>query len=153
VRRRYRLRQVANAINLSTPIGLALATLGDATLSPWPNGLIIASEHRLPFPSAPAFTMGNVVLVRARRAQLDEFDAEFPELMRHEERHTTQFAFCLGPVMVPLYLGACAWSWARTGDWWSRNLFETRAGLIDGGYLANPTRRQRRRQFFQPVEG
>jgi len=153
VRGRYRLRQVANAINLSTPIGLALGKLGNAKLSAWTNGLVIASEHRLPFPPTPAFTMGNVVLVRASRAQLDQFNAEFPELMRHEERHTTQFAFCLGPVLVPMYLGACAWSWVRTGDWWSRNAFETRAGLSDGGYLANPTRRQRRRQFVQLAEG
>jgi hypothetical protein len=42
--------------------------------------------------------------------------------------------------MVPLYLAAAAVSWALTGDTGSRNMFERRAGLTDGGYTNKPLR-------------
>ena len=142
---RYRIRHWANLLNLSTPLGRGLAALGNAHTHPWENGLIVAAAHQLPYPPATAFTVGNVVLVRATYDELLALDAKCPELMIHEARHATQFAFCLGPVMVPLYLGACSWSWMRTGDWWSNNVFERRAGLSEGGYHRNPTRFERKR--------
>jgi hypothetical protein len=37
---------------------------------------------------------------------------------------------------------AAAWSWVRTGDPASRNLFERAAGLADGGYRERPLRRR-----------
>jgi len=142
---RYRIRQWANLLNLSTPLGRGLAALGNAHTHPWENGLTVATNHQLPYPPAAAFTVGNVVLVRATYDELLALDAKRPELMIHEARHATQFAFCLGPVMVPLYLGACSWSWIRTGDWWSNNVFERRAGLSEGGYHRNATRSERKR--------
>ena len=142
---RVALRKRANLVNLSTPLGLALAKLGRAQLSPWPDGIIIASEHRLPYPPAPAFTVGNVVLVRCTRAELDHQNELNPELMKHECRHASQYALCLGPALIPLYVAACGWSWMRTGDWWSRNTFERRAGLAEGGYREQPVRSLRRR--------
>ena len=42
--------------------------------------------------------------------------------------------------MVPLYLAAAAVSWALTGDFGARNVFERRAGLADGGYADKPLR-------------
>ena len=42
--------------------------------------------------------------------------------------------------MVPLYLAAAAVSWALTGDFGARNVFERRAGLTDGGYTDKPLR-------------
>ena len=65
--------------------------------------------------------------------------------MLHEERHSSQYALCLGPALIPLYVAACGWSWVLTGDWWSGNIFETRAGLADGGYVRNPHRGARGR--------
>jgi hypothetical protein len=65
-------------------------------------------------------------------------------LLDHEERHVTQYAWCGGPVMPVLYLGAAGWSWLRTGDFASRNIFERRAGLADGGYRERPVRSSRR---------
>ena len=47
--------------------------------------------------------------------------------------------------MVPLYLAAAAVSWALTGDTGSRNVFERRAGLADGGYTDKPLRPALRR--------
>src|SRR5712664_2479073 len=61
-------------------------------------------------------------------------------LFRHEARHATQYACCGGVVMVPLYLAAAAASWALTGDFGARNVFERRAGLAEGGYTDKPLR-------------
>jgi hypothetical protein len=71
-------------------------------------------------------------------------------LFRHEARHATQFACCGGVVMVPLYLAAAGLSWALTGDFGARNVFERRAGLADGGYAGKPLRPVLRRRFNGP---
>ena len=42
--------------------------------------------------------------------------------------------------MVPLYLAAAGVSWALTGDFGARNVFERLAGLADGGYTDKPLR-------------
>ena len=47
--------------------------------------------------------------------------------------------------MVPLYLLAAAVSWALTGDFGARNVFERRAGLAEGGYTDKPLRARLRR--------
>ena len=130
------MRQVANVVNLSTPLGLALALAGRGTLRRGPDGLLLAHAVRLPA-RAPAFTVGNVVLLRLDDAAL----ARRPRLLVHEARHATQYACCVGPLMLPLYGLAAAWSWLRCRDPSSYNIFEVRAGLEDGGY-ANRRRRE-----------
>lgn len=132
---RWRLRQVVNLVNLSTPLGLALALAGRGSLRRGPDGLLLAHAVRLPA-GAPAFTVGNVVLLRLDDAAL----ARRPRLLLHEARHATQYACCLGPLMLPLYGLAAGWSWLRCRDASSYNVFEVRAGLEDGGY---PDRRRR----------
>ena len=136
VQARWRVRQVVNWLNLSTPIGLLLAVAGRARLSSGPNGLVLAKGFRMPA-KAPAFTVGNVVLIRVR----DEVLAARPTLLLHESRHATQYAFCLGPVMLPLYGVAAVWSWLRCRDFATCNVFEVRAGLVDGGYPVSRLRR------------
>jgi hypothetical protein len=131
VRPAYRLRQVVNLVNLSTPLGLLVAALGGASPGRGPHGLLVAGGYRLPVPPAPAFTVGNVVVVR-RGLDL----ADRPGLLAHENRHATQYAWCVGPVMLPLYGLAAAWSWLRSGDFAAYNVFERLAGLEDGGYRA-----------------
>ena len=42
--------------------------------------------------------------------------------------------------MIPLYLAAAGVSWALTGDFGARNVFERLAGLADGGYTDKPLR-------------
>jgi hypothetical protein len=133
----HRLRFVINVINLSTLLGLLIAVTGRARFSRGPDGLILGRGYRLPIPPAPAFTVGNVVLLRLD----DERLARRPHLLVHEARHATQYAWCLGPIMIVLYALASAWSWLRTGDPASRNVFERRAGLADGGYRERPLRR------------
>ena len=102
-----------------------------------PDRLFVGTGYRLPVPPAPAFCLGNVIITR--------LDGLTPELLRHEARHATQYACCGGVLMVPLYLVAAAVSWALTGDTGSRNVFERRAGLADGGYTDKPLRRPLRR--------
>ncbi len=136
-----RLRRVVNLVNLSTPLGRAVARLGGAVPRPGPDGLVVAAGYRLPVPPAPAFTVGNVVVVRDPTLLQRR-----PRLLAHEARHATQYAWCAGPVMPLLYVLASAWSWLRCGDAYSYNVFERRAGLADGGYPAfGPRRRARSR--------
>lgn len=134
-----RLRQVVNWVNLSTAMALLLAaTVGRARITRGPEGLFIADHYRL-WTRQPVITVGNVVLMRIDRELLDRH----PRLLRHEARHATQFAWCLGAFgMAVLYPLACLWSWVWSGDVASYNVFERLAGLEDGGYP--PPRRRRR---------
>jgi hypothetical protein len=132
----YRVRLVANAANGSTLIGLLVAAAGRARVADGADGLLVAERYRLPVPAAAAFCVGNVIVTRLDRDALVRAD----RLLAHEARHATQFACCAGPVMLPLYFAAAGLSWALTGDFGSRNVFERRAGLADGGYRDRPLR-------------
>jgi hypothetical protein len=132
----YRVRLAVNLINGSTLAGILAAVAGRASLARVGDGLLIACGYRLPVPNAPAFTLGNVILTRLDRAALPGR----ADLMAHEARHATQYACCAGLGMLPLYFAAAAVSWALTGDFGSRNVFERRAGLADGGYTDKPLR-------------
>ena len=103
------------------------------------DGLFLGTGYRLPVPPAPAFCLGNVIVTR--RDGIDPGSS----LFAHEARHATQFACCGGVVMIPLYLAAAGVSWALTGDFGARNVFERRAGLADGGYTDKPMRPALRR--------
>src|SRR5215469_10629175 len=136
-----------NLANGSTLAGLAVAALGGARVARGADRLLVGTGYRLPVPPAPAFCVGNVILTRL--PGLDSSSA----LFRHEARHATQYACCGGVLMVPLYLAAASVSWALTGDTGSRNVFERRAGLADGGYTDKPLRPALRRalQRAQPT--
>jgi hypothetical protein len=136
MRRGYRLRLAANVLNGSTIAGVVVARLGRARLSRAGDGLLLGSGYRLPVPPATAFCVGNVLVTRLSR---DAFTAS-PRLFAHEARHATQYACCAGLAMLPLYGIAAAVSWALTGDFGSRNVFERRAGLADGGYAEEDLR-------------
>lgn len=133
--RRQRVRRIANMVNLSTPTGLAITRFAGCPSAPGPRGLILAWDYRWPTPKAHAFTVGNVVLTRAPAPLIDG------PLLVHEEHHASQWAWCLGMFGFPiLYAAASGWSELRAGDYSSRNLFERRAGLAEGGYRERPSR-------------
>jgi hypothetical protein len=134
VRWRYRLRRAVNLANGSTPCGLAVARLGGARLARCPDGLLAATGYGLPLPAAPAFTVGNVIITR--RAWIETGS----DLFRHEARHTAQYAWCGGPLMLPFYFTAAGVSWLLSGDFGAWNPFERLAGLTDGGYRDRPLR-------------
>jgi hypothetical protein len=126
---------VVNAINLSTLAGLLVASIGRAHLTAGPRHTVLATDLRLPM-RAGALTIGDVIMTRK---SLDGVH-ERPRLIRHELRHTVQYAWCLGVVMLPLYVIAAGASWILTGDPASRNVFEQLAGLDDGNYKVRPLR-------------
>ncbi len=134
VRPGLRARQVVNLVNGSTLAGLGVAAAGRARLARSADGLFTGTGYRLPVPAAPAFCLGNVIITRRDSV------APGSALFRHEARHATQYAWCGGLVMVPLYLAAAAGSWVLTGDFGARNVFERQAGLADGGYADRPLR-------------
>jgi hypothetical protein len=132
-----RARQLANLVNGTTVLGLALARAAGTAVSKGPRGLVIASGYRWRLPYASAFTLGNVVICRARTGHL----TANPVLLGHEEKHCSQYACCLGLPFLPLYFLAAAWSQLRTGNPATANFFERRAGLEAGGYIDNRTPR------------
>lgn len=137
----WRVRAVLNALNGTTLLGLAIAVLGGARLSRGPRGLILATGFALGFPRAAAFTVGDVVVTRHEHG----WWTGRTRLLAHEERHSSQYAALLGLPMLPLYLVAAGWSYLHGGDPVTHNLFETGAGLEDGGY-PSVSRRERRRR-------
>ena len=138
--RGQRLRQLANVLNASTPLGLVLAGLARTRTFRGPRGLIVATGYRWRLPVAGAFTVGNVVIFRA------DPDAALTSrlLLGHEEQHSTQYAWCLGLPFLLFYFAAAAWSAARYGDPASGNPFERHAGLEAGGYTDRRHRHDRK---------
>jgi hypothetical protein len=134
MRPRHRVRLAVNLLNGSTPAGLAVSLAGHARLARYPEGLLVGTGYRLPVPPAPAFTLGNVILTRQDVLGRDTV------LLRHEARHATQYAWCGGLLMLPLYFAAAGVSWLLCGDFGAWNVFERAAGLADGGYAARPLR-------------
>jgi hypothetical protein len=133
-----RVRQAANVINGSTGLGLAVALLAGTEVSSGPRGLILAAGYRWRLPFAGAFTLGNVVL--SRRPATDLLSR--PALLAHEEKHCSQYAWCLGTPFLPLYVLAAGWSLLSTGNPGTGNVFERHAGLEAGGYPPRGTRRR-----------
>ena len=128
---------MVNAVFLATPAALWLARRGRAQLRPGPRGTVVAAGYRgrFPAPRAPAVTVGDVILLRLDDAAL----AERPRLLLHEARHASQWAYWLGLLGYPLAYGvASLWSLATAGNAATNNVFERRAGLVDGGYAGSP---------------
>ena len=131
-----RVRAVVNLVNLSTSLGLLLARLGGCEVVRHERDTWLAGGYRWPFPRAGAFTIGCVVLSHRDVADL----RARPALLRHEDRHCTQYAWCLGPVMLVPYTLSVLVSWVVAGDVSSANPFERLAGLADGDYPPARTR-------------
>lgn len=139
-----RLRNAANVVNLSTPLGLLLGIVG---LGRWRRHpyLLIAEQVKLPFVTASAMTVGDVVLVMDKTVEAAE--ERIPTLLEHEEEHSWQWAYCFGLPFLPLYTAASVWSMWRRGDRATGNVFERQAGLESGGYTrrGKPAQPRKRR--------
>jgi hypothetical protein len=83
---RWQVKTVANIVNLSTPLGLLVAAVGCARLRPGPRGLVLASGYRLPVPSAPAFTIGNVGVHNPFERLAGLADGGYPLVSARERR-------------------------------------------------------------------
>ena len=100
---------------------------------------VAASTTVTALDASPAFDGGPQANVIVTRLDHDTAGRAEP-LLTHEARHATQFAWCGGVLMLPLYFLAAGLSWLLTGDFASRNVFERRAGLAEGGYAERPLR-------------
>ena len=125
------IRNVANVLNLSTPLGLVLGLVGKGKARRVGH-LVVFEDGKLPLINASAMTVGDVVLMPGRT--VEQASRLIPDLMAHEDEHAWQYAYCLGLPFLPLYGLATAWSMLRTGDRASANHFEVQANLLKGGY-------------------
>lgn len=132
-----RARHILNWINLSTPLGLAVARAGGADVRRGPDLLYLADHYRWAFPTGSAFTVGDVII---SRHDLRELVGRRPHLIEHEAAHSKQWMACLGLPFLPLYAVSMGWSWLRTGDRAARSFFERQADLAKGGYQDVPVR-------------
>jgi hypothetical protein len=124
------VRRIGNLLNLSTPLGVLLATLGRARIHGGPHGLLLAERCRFPLFGAGAMTIGSVVLTGGTVTELVD---RLPRVLDHESRHATQW-LALGLLFLPAYALGALWSILSTGDRAAGNPFERAAGLADGGY-------------------
>ncbi|MCW2748165.1 MAG: hypothetical protein JWP10_1307, partial [Nocardioidaceae bacterium] len=124
-----------------TPLGLFVAWIGGATVVRRGRGTYVAGGYRWNFPVASAFTIGSVITSKHDTSWL----LDRPVLMSHEDRHTTQYAWCVGVLMLPLYFLSVGVSYALAGDHSSYNPFERLANLADGNYPPALSRRAKAR--------
>ncbi|MFP5416414.1 MAG: hypothetical protein ACLGHZ_05995 [Actinomycetes bacterium] len=125
------LRHALNWLNLTTPLGLAVARLGGARIRRTPARLFAAEGYRPRFPAAGAFTIGDVVITAT---DIDSLERRTPGVLGHERTHAAQYAVA-GVWFLPAYLAGSAWSLLRAGDPATRNPLERHAGLVTGGYV------------------
>ncbi len=139
---RHKVRAMVNWANLATPTGLLVAHAAAGAPRRTRAGLWLVHGYHWVVPRAAAFTVGNVILLRAPLPPpgIDPAGSVGRRLLDHEERHATQYAVCGGILMPVWYAAAAGWSWLRSGDPASGNIFERRAGLADGGYVQRPVR-------------
>jgi hypothetical protein len=132
-----RFRAALTAANGTTLVGMLVAKLSGARLTRGPDGLWIAEHYCGRLVRQTCFTVGSVIITR-RSADWLLHDGH-TDLLGHEARHADQYAV-LGPLFWPAYWLACAWSYALTGSYGPRNVFERHAGLAGGGYRELPLR-------------
>jgi hypothetical protein len=118
-----------------------VARIGGATRVSRGRGTYVCGGYRFGFPVAGAFTVGSVIISKHDH---DWLEAR-PRLLQHEDRHCTQYAIFVGPLMLPFYFASVGISYLLAGDHSSFNPFERLANLDDGGYPPPTTRLARRR--------
>lgn len=88
-------------------------------------------------------TLGNVYITENKRSEVDARQG----LLEHEARHSDQSAILGGDIFLYLYARSSIESWATeqlihtencAEAAMCRNIFETTAGLTDGGYIDVP---------------
>jgi hypothetical protein len=131
------VRFLLTAVNGTTLVGLGIAALSGTRIRRAPGGILIAEGYRRKAPPATCFTIGSVIVTRRTADWL--LDERRAGLLAHESRHAGQYAV-LGPIFWPAYWMCCGYSWAATGTYGARNVFERHAGLERGGYRAAPLR-------------
>ena len=139
------LRQLINVLTGVTIFGLLVGFISRGKPQ-WNSeyGLLVFFDCKIPWKYASAMTFGDVVVVITPPRRWANFEEMPPGLLRHEMKHAEQYGFVLGFPYFPLYWLACGYSWLKSGDHWSFNIFEAKAGHEAGGYQKRPSRRNRK---------
>jgi hypothetical protein len=132
-------RHVLNTFNLSTFLGLLIAKIIGGTTIQLDNNIYINYGRKGKYLKAKAVCIGDVLLVKQLKGcKLCEAGNPHDlsnELLRHELKHSEQFAKFGGLVFLALYLFASIKSFIIYKNVWQGNIYEIQAGLEDGGYI------------------
>lgn len=133
--KRHRL----NRLNLSTPLGLLIAKIIGGTTIHYKNKIYINYGRKGKYIKANAITIGDVILAKkAKGCKLCESGNPHDlsnAILRHELKHSEQFAKFGGIIFLALYLFASIKSYIIYKNVWQGNIYEIQAGLEDGGYI------------------
>jgi hypothetical protein len=140
-----KIRHFINAVTGVTLFGIIVGFFSGGKPQ-WNSeyGLLVFFDCKIPWRAASAMTFGDVMVCLTPPRRWASFEDMPPGLLLHEMKHAQQYNYTLGFPYFPLYWLACAYSWLKSGDYWSYNVFESRAGHSDGGYQKRPSRSKRK---------
>jgi hypothetical protein len=132
-------RHILNNFNLSTFLGLLIAKIIGGTTIQLDNHIYINYGRKGKYLKAWAITIGDVVLAKKDK-NCDKCKSGKPHdlsdrILRHELKHSEQFANFGGVIFLALYLFASIKSFIIYKNVWQGNIYEIQAGLQDGGYI------------------
>jgi hypothetical protein len=132
-------RHVLNNFNLSTFLGLLIAKIIGGTTIQLDNNIYINYGRKGKYLKAWAITIGDVVLAKKDK-NCEKCKSGKPHdlsqrILRHELKHSEQFAKFGGVIFLALYLFASIKSFIIYKNVWQGNIYEIQAGLEDGGYV------------------
>ena len=132
-------RHLINKLNLSTFLGLFLAKIFGGTTIQKENGIYLNYGRTGKYQKATIIAIGDVLLVKRDThckmcQQGNPYDLS-DSLLRHELKHSEQYAKFGGIFFILLYSIACLKSYIIYRNMWEGNIFEIQANLQDGGYI------------------
>ena len=134
-----RKRHILNKINSSTYLGLFIAKIFGGQIVQLENGIYMNYGRKGKYKKAEVITVGDVFLVKFDRdcihCQQKDIYLLSDNLLRHELKHSEQYAKFGGIIFLALYLFASIKSFIVYRNIWQGNIFEIQAGLEDGNYI------------------
>jgi hypothetical protein len=132
-------RHILNNFNLSTFLGLLITKIIGGTTIQLDNHIYINYGRKGKYNKAWAITIGDVVLAKKEKnceqCKLGHAYYLPNRILRHELKHSEQFAKFGGVIFLALYLFASIKSFIIYKNVWQGNIYEIQAGLEDGGYI------------------
>lgn len=132
-------RQRLNRLNLSTFLGLLISKIIGGTTIQLNNGIYVNYGRKGKYNSSWAITIGDVILAKQdRECKLCKSGTPHDladRILRHELKHSEQYAKFGGLIFLALYLFATIKSFIIYRNRWQGNIYEIQAGLQDGGYI------------------
>ena len=134
-----RKRHILNNINLSTFLGLLISKIIGGKTVKLNNGMYMNYGRKGKYSKSWAITIGDVILTKQDKnckfCKLGKLHELSTATLRHELKHSEQFAKFGGVIFLALYLLESIKSFIIYRNYWQGNIFEIQAGLKDGGYI------------------